>query len=728
MKFLITACLSVCLLSGSGPAGQPDKAKRPKLGVALAGGAALGLAHIGVIQWLEEHRIPIDYIGGTSMGGLVGGLHAVGLSSAEIIDFVNRVDWGLALSPTAPYKDLAFRRKEDLATFPVTFEIGLKHGQMQLPSGLSAGQGVGLVINRAAAPYGSLRSFDDLPTPFRCVASDLTSGKGVIFDKGSLFDAMRATMSLPALFSPLRLNGMTLVDGALTNNLPVDVVKNMGADYTIAVALDVPVDPKDFQSLLGVAGRSISYMISENERPQIASADLVLMPSLKGMTASDYSRSEEFRKIGYEAAARKAGMLEKFQVSEAEYKEYVAARQAKRLPHEIRPQEIRIAGDVAPKLQASLKNAIMPPAGEALNDRILEEQMLKLTGMGRFETASYQFVREQNREILNIQATERPNGPPFIKPAVLIDGASGEGIRFGIGARLTFLDIGGPASEWRTDAAIGTYNVLGSEYYYRLQGGKWFVAPRVTFIKNQLPMYDSWGNHTADYDKSEFAGGADVGYAFGRAQELRLGYEIGHLSTNLDTGTNSLYNLSGQFGAARARFRRDTRNGPLVPTRGTYLELRGSWYDRYPNVSRGFAAFEGTVQHAHSFNRKYSIALNFAAGNSVEESSLRNLFDLGGYARMSSLSRNQLLGNNYYIGSAYLRRTLSVDTISMFGRFYGVIGYEVGRAWFPGSTATPRHAGVIGITGATRIGVVFFGGSIGDQGAMKLLFRLGRAY
>ena len=728
MRLVLAGCLSFVMLWGADTPGQPEVRPRPKLGVALAGGAALGLAHIGVLQWFEEHRIPIDYIGGTSMGGLVSGLHAAGLSSAEIIEFVDRVDWALALSPSAPYKNMAFRRKEDLAAYPVAFEFGFKNGKLQFPSGLSAGQGVGLVIDRAAAPYGNLKSFDDLPTPFRCVASDLNTGKGVVFDRGSLYDAMRATMSLPALFSPLHLNGMTLVDGALTNNLPVDVVKSMGADFTIAVALDVPLDPKDFESLLGVAGRSISYMISANERPQIASADLVLMPELKGMTSGDYSKSKEFRRIGYEAAERKAKMLEKFQVSEAEYNAYVAARKAKRPPQEIHPQEIRIAGEVAPNLQASIKKAVMPPAGEAVDVKTLEDQMLKLTGTGRYETASYQFLREQNKEILAIQATERPIGPPFIKPTILIDGASGEGMRFGIGARLTFLDFGGPASEWRTDATIGTYNFLSTEYYYRIKGGKWFVAPRIGLVKSQLPIYDLQGNHTADYDRTDAGGGADLGYAFGRSQEFRVGYELGHLKTDLDVGTNSLYNLSGQYGATSARFRRDTRNGPLVPTRGTYAELRASWYDRYPGVNRDFAAFEGIVQHAHPFNPLYSIATTFAAGNSVKENSLNSLFDLGGLGRISALSRKQLVGNNYYVGTAYLRRALSVNSISMFGRFYGVIGYEVGRAWYPGLPATPRQDGVIGLLGATRIGVVFVGGSIGDQGAIKLLFRVGRSF
>jgi NTE family protein len=677
---------------------------------------------------MEEHRIPIDYIAGTSMGALVGGLHATGLTSAEIRDFASRVDWQQALSSASPYHELAFRRKEDAVAFPMSLEIGLNGWKPGLPSGLSAGQGVGLVLARFSAPYSRMRSFDDLPTPFRCVASDLRGGKGVVFDKGSLFDALRATMSLPALFAPVSLNGMVLVDGALTNNLPVDVVKGMGADYTIAVALDVPSNPADFQSLLGVAGRSISYMITEKERTQMAAADLVVMPVLKGLTSTEYTRVDEFRRIGYEAAERKAQMLKQFQVSEEEYLAYAKERQAKRLPADVHPHEVRISGDVPPKLRASLSKSILPVGEDTIEQTNLEEQLLKLTGTGGFETASYEFLREQDKNILNIRVGERSNGTAFLRPGIFIEGANGYGMRFGIGARLTLLNYGGPASEWRTDFAIGTYNVLGTEYYYRFQGGKWFVAPRAAFEQTELALYNSSGQRTSDFDNIRYRVGGDFGYAFGRFREFRVGYEVGHLETTLDTGTSALLPLSGQYGMSRAVFRRDTRNSPLVPTQGSFFDLRAAWFDRYPGVGRGFPAYEGVAQRALSLNPRYSLAVFAAGGSTVNEHSLVNFFPVGGLFRVSALSRGQLLGNNYYLATAYVRRGFSVESVSMFGKFYGVIGYEAGRAWQPGRRTTPRQDGVLGVLGATRIGLIFFGASVGDQGSIKVLFRVGRAF
>jgi hypothetical protein len=178
----------------------------------------------------------------------------------------------------------------------------------------------------------------------------------------------------------------------------------------------------------------------------------------------------------------------------------------------------------------------------------------------------------------------------------------------------------------------------------------------------------------------------------------------------------------------RAVFRRDTRNGPLVPTHGSFLDLRAGWFDKYPGVRRDFPVYEGTVQRAFSFNPRYSMSLFAAGGSTVREASLNQLFDVGGLYRVSALARGQLIGNNYYLGSASIRRAFSVESISFFAKFYGVVAYEAGRAWDPMRAARPRQDGVIGLLGATRIGTIFLGAAVGDEGPRKILFRVGRGF
>src|SRR5215475_10678345 len=215
----------------------PAQKSRPRIGVALEGGGALGLAHIGVLQWFEDHHVPVDYVAGTSMGGLVGGFYATGKSPAELRRIVEAQNWDVIIGGATPYEDLSYRRKEDSRQFQNKIVVGLKKG-LSLPAGLNAGQGITLLIDRETAAYAKLNSFDDLPIPFRCVATDLVSGKEKVFEKGSLPQALRATMSIPGLFSPVRDGDMVYVDGGLVGNLPTDVVRNMGADVVIAIHLE----------------------------------------------------------------------------------------------------------------------------------------------------------------------------------------------------------------------------------------------------------------------------------------------------------------------------------------------------------------------------------------------------------------------------------------------------------------------------------------------------------
>src|SRR3984885_14278580 len=224
---LICTLLSSCY-SASQEGAKPSTGGHPKLGIVLEGGGALGLAHIGVLQWMEEHRIPVSYVAGTSMGGLVGGIYATGRSPAEVKEITNTINWDDVLRGQTPFRDLSFRRKEDAHQVPNGLEFGLRKG-VQFPGGFNSGQEVTLILDRVALPYSQLKSFHDLPIPFACVATDLVSGKPHVFRSGPLSLALRSTMSLPGIFTPVRTGDHIYADGGLLNNIPIDVAKEMGA-------------------------------------------------------------------------------------------------------------------------------------------------------------------------------------------------------------------------------------------------------------------------------------------------------------------------------------------------------------------------------------------------------------------------------------------------------------------------------------------------------------------
>ena len=276
------------------------------MGVALEGGGAKGLAHIGVLRWFEEHHIPVDYIAGTSMGGLIAGLYATGYSPSEIEQIVGGIDWDQALAGQIPYQALSYRRKEDLRALPNYVELGLRHG-IAGPSGLNSGQAVSLIIDRYLLPYSEPKSFDDLPIPFRCVATDLVSGKPEVFASGSIVNALRATMSIPGVFSPVVEGGKIFADGGLLNNLPTDVVKKMGSEVTIGVHLSVgPNDPKQLRTIFQIAGGSTGVMIDANVLRGMELADLLLTIDVAGFTTLEFSRFADILPKGYEAAQAKA--------------------------------------------------------------------------------------------------------------------------------------------------------------------------------------------------------------------------------------------------------------------------------------------------------------------------------------------------------------------------------------------------------------------------------------
>ena len=279
---IMACCSTLGLLLHSGIAAQQrPEVDRPTVGLALSGGSALGLAHIGVLRYFEEHHIPVDKIGGTSMGGLIGGLYATGLDSSQIKATVESADWNALLSPSPPFADQPVADKQ---RWNRTFgDFTLRFGKgFSLPSGLNPGESLSLLLSRSTMAYSGVTDFDQLPIPFRCVATDLVSGDSVVFSKGSLPTAMRATMSLPGVFTPVKLDRMVLVDGGVLENIPVDAVRDMGAKVVIAVAFETPkVKPDQFKSLSDVMGQTISLVVAKNEQRSLAKADLVISVDTK---------------------------------------------------------------------------------------------------------------------------------------------------------------------------------------------------------------------------------------------------------------------------------------------------------------------------------------------------------------------------------------------------------------------------------------------------------------
>jgi NTE family protein len=575
---------------------QAGQQQRAKIGVALEGGGALGLAHMGVLQWFEDHHIPVDYIAGTSMGGLVAGLYATGKTPQQLANLVNAQNWDIIIGGKTPYEDLSYRRREDQRAFQNPIVVGLKHG-LTLPAGLNAGQQISMLIDHETLPYSQSESFDDLPTPFRCVATELVSGKEEVFSRGSLQQALRATMSIPGVFSPVRDGEKIYVDGGLVGNLPTDVVRKMGADIVIAVHLDVaPANPKDIQSLFSVLGRSVDVVVQENELRGLAAADLIVNVNLHDYNSLDYNKSKTIIGLGTKAADEKGRILTPYSLDDAAWRDYLRAKKDRERHTIPTPQFVKVDG-TNPQTARQLENFLQAVVGKPIDEDKLEKLLTRLTGVGKFDAADYRLATKDGQSGLLITVHEKPYAPPFLNLGFSIDGSESDDVTFTQLARLTFMDVAGYRSEWRTDLQFGNTYGVESELYRPFNATtKWFFAPRGDATDTALKIFHK-GNPLADYRILRADIGMDIGYTLSRFTEIRVGYEVGDYDAKLRLGTPEFFSHAGRLGDTRLHFLTDHRDDPVVPHRGYSLDGTFQWFDTNPGANGAFPLMQARADY-----------------------------------------------------------------------------------------------------------------------------------
>jgi NTE family protein len=712
------------------PAAQPAPKTRPRIGVALEGGGALGLAHIGVLKWFEEHHIPVDYIAGTSMGGLVGGLYATGKSADDLKSIVQHADWPLLLAGGTPYQDLSFRRKEDARGVPNTIQIGLKNGPT-LPPGLNTGHQINLMIDRETLPYSEVPSFNDLPIPFRCVSTELVSGKPYIFQDGSLSDALRATISIPGVFAPVRHGDQIFVDGGLVNNLPTDVARSMGADVVIAVHLQVSkTAAKEIQSAFSVLGRSVELVIAETEIRGMAGADLIVRANVEDFDSTDYEKAVLLIQRGYEAAAEKAQILSAYALNEADWNEYQRLKEARRRTTIGTPQFVRVEG-AGPEHNKNIQNFLRPFVGKPISTPQLDEALTRLTGLGRYDSVTYGMVRENGQDGLLVRVHEKTYAPPLMQPSFLLDGSEPDDVTFTLGSRFTFMDVAGERSEWRTDLQFGaTYGIATELYRPFLPLSRWFFAPNLNASQNTFLVYRKH-DPLADYRQDQVTSGVDLGYSFNRFSELRVGYSVGYYDSFLRLGTPEFAPTSGGVAALKVRYILDHTNDPVIPTKGYYIQSLFHFYNDYPGATENYPALQVTLNGFQPVSSQGSLFLTASGGTTF---GFRHVgspppFFLGGPNLLSAYGLHELFGNEYFFArGGYLHQVFTLPTF-VGKQVYFTGGGEFGKIYGDPNPVPKFSADLVGgFIGETALGPVFVGGSIGDSGHYKWFFQLGRVF
>lgn len=408
MKSYCLAVVLVVLLATLPSRAAQNPGARPKVGLVLSGGGAKGFAHIGTLKLIDSLRIPVDYIAGTSMGGIIGGLYAIGYSGIELEKLAERSDWQEIFADEPARPDLPFLQKEQSGRYQL--EFGLQFVKPVPPSGLIFGQKVSLLLANLTFPYERVADFDHLPIPFRCVAVDLISGREVVLRKGSLSRALRATMSIPTVFSPVEWGDSLLVDGGLTNNLPVDVVKKMGADVVIAVDVQSPLLPRDkLKSALTVLEQTLTLVGTDRWRENLKLADLVISPPIGAYTSADFENSKISRilAIGDQAARENRTMVQKLQ--EQHGLQQVSHDSLSKRKRWI-VQNVQITGYTAMPFASILDRVGFKP-NDVLKRTQLQTAIAEMRATGRFESFDYELIPVQGDTVslfLRVQETRQP--------------------------------------------------------------------------------------------------------------------------------------------------------------------------------------------------------------------------------------------------------------------------------------------------------------------------------
>jgi len=716
------------------PAGAAGSTSRPRICLVLSGGGARGAAHVGVIKVLEELRVPIHCIAGTSMGAIVGGAYATGMSVPDMEQLVAGMTVERLFKENPPRQEMAMRRKVDDYKNYIGPEVGTSSSSATVGKGVITGVQLETVLRELARVPGYFK-FDELPIPYRAVATDLVTGKAVVFSEGDLPNVMRASMSVPGAVAPAEYNGMILVDGMLTSNLPVAAARAMGGDILIAVNVGTPLLKRaELNSVLGVAGQMLSILTEQNVQASLAElkpADILISPELGDFSTGDFDNLSSITPLGEAAARRVAERLASLSLPAAEYAA-LRRKQQVAVPPDTRPvDEIRFdkMANVNPQAAAAVMET---RPGAPLDRAVLDADMRRLYGTGDFEHVNYRILDEPGKRVLAVEAVEKAWGPNYLRLGMgLSSDFSGEThLALLATHRMTWLNRLG--AELRTDAQLGFDNSLTLEFYQPFEAaGAYFIAPRIGIANDKRNAYLG-SDRVAVYQIKSRVAGIDIGRNFDRYGELRLGFEGGQIKPRLDTGPSILDpgDVSYRVGALRGRLLLDRMDNASFPRDGWRASAEMIDSRQGLGADRVYTKGSFTLEFARSFGEN-TLRLTAGGGGSLGGSDLPgwDQFQWGGFLRQSGYATGQLSGSSLAYGQLIAYRRVLRGGV--FDGAYAGLSFELGRVGsplLPGSPEGALKSMALFVAYDTFAGPVYLGLGRAADHSTGVYFYLGRPF
>lgn len=718
-----------------------DLPPRPKLGLVLSGGGARGLAHVGVLKVLERERIPVDLITGTSMGAIIGGLYASGMPAEQLERELTQLSWGDVFASRVDRQRLSQRRKEEDFEFSAVLEFGMRDGEFRAPQGTLSSRGLEALLRRFTLPVRKIRHFDELPTPFRAVSTDMESGEQKVLSQGDLALAIRSSMSVPGVFAPVEWEDRMLGDGGLVNNLPVDIARSMGADRVIAVNVGTPIGGREsLGSLIGVTAQMINILTEQNVKRSLAQlweGDLLIKPQLGKLTSGDFERGAEFVKLGEQAAEAVISQLRGFAVDEASYQRWRAARSGLQTDKPLLAA-VRMEGSSIANPQR-FADQIESRPGDRFDVAKAERDTRFLASSGDYERVDYHVESREAGDTLVFSMEDKHWGPNYFRVGLdLSTDLSGDSaFNLRISHNRHWLTPNG--TEWRNQLTLGQTPKFYSELYHPLGlrlgvSNDWFVSGWGEVERRQLNLYDDAGHGRARFQRSGATVGADLGQPWGKWGEIRLGlvHERWRLSPSLLTIDlpDSESHREAYETAARLKAVVDQLDFANFPTQGYRVTFSG-YYGRQTNKdhdSGHFGRVELQATGVQSWGR-HTLNLHLRSLVAREpEGSVQGPYALGGFQQLSGYKQGQLIGPALVFGRISYYMRLSETPVLTRGFFVGA-SLEAGNTWSSHrqlSLKGLRPASSIFLGTDTTVGPLYVALGHAPQGGSALYLFIGR--
>jgi len=680
-------CLVVPQITGAEETvdGAEAAASSPRLrvGLVLGGGGARGAAHIGVLKELERLQIPVDAIAGTSMGAIVGGLYATGMSANDLEYLVGSLDWAAALSDDPDREDLSFRRKQDDQQAPIDFELGIRGTELVLPKGAIQGQKLDLLLRELMLGTSHIKDFDELPIPFRAIASDIERGEIWVMDKGDLAQSIRASMSVPGVFAPVRIDGRLLVDGGLVGNLAVDVMQEMGVDVIVAVDVEFPLyGPDELDSALTISEQMLTILIRKETLRQIdrlEEQDILIRPDLGTFGSTNFGEILDTIGPGQVAAREQTEKLIVLSVDQADWDNYLAKRVRPTTPaSHLAFVRVIHDGELASKVLAS---KLSIEAGDPIDHASLAHNADRLYGLGLYEKVSYELVEENGETGVEYRARRKSWGPNFLQFGVSLEDDFEGSTSINLEARMTRAGINRLGAEWRNDLRLGTDPKLFSEFYQPLSfDSRLFIAPHLSLEQSNINAFAA-DSTIARLRLSEAEAGIDLGRELGRIGEFRVGVFRGLGEARVKVGDPALPNIDFNTGGAFARLRFDSLDNIRFPRRGLRSDL--TWTLSRPGFGADFKfdTIEGEATQTWS-RGKNSLQLGLSYATTLEsDGALQDFFPMGGFLRLSGLERGEIAGPHAALAKLVYYRRVGDTSGLLDTPIYLGLSAEAGNVW-----------------------------------------------